>query len=612
MKTRLLLFLLFAFSFGNAQNVITNLSSQVTSSTTAEVSFFIQNNCVNGYYTVQLSLSALFSSPFYSTTTAITDCSASPIQKTLTVSGLTANTTYYYRIIAGPNSNPTANPDYSSASTFSTSILIPSLNHQNITSSTADIVFSIQNNCTSVNYQVQYSTASNFASPLYSSIGTMTDCSSSAVQKSIGLTGLSSGVTYYYRIMARYGTMGAWVYSSTNSFVGGQINIISLMHQNVQFNSATIDFTVQNNCNLVYYKVQYSKFSNFTSSMNTTQESTSACVSNLTNPNQALTGLSANTTYYYRLLASYDTNGPWTTSGTQNFTTAADPNGLIQEWKFDNSRTNESNNLSFPDNGFSGFVVDRNGVANNALSLNDRGTSVSIPNIPLNSDPRTISVWVKMSAFQISPNNSFVFGYGGVTTSAAYGFAFQSSAGFIIANNFGWNNDATTIVTNPVSTWHHIATVYDGTTAKIYFDGTLVSSLAKSWATSGTNANYFRIGQSTNGTNTFNGVVDDLKIYNRALTAAEISSLHATNTLSTYNFNQNNLEVKLYPNPVRDILNIEIENDIQSIEIYNIQGQKVLSSNQKQINVSDLATGMYMVRIQDIDNKIATKKIVIK
>jgi hypothetical protein len=89
-----------------------------------------------------------------------------------------------------------------------------------------------------------------------------------------------------------------------------------------------------------------------------------------------------------------------------------------------------------------------------------------------------------------------------------------------------------------------------------------------------------------------------------------------TNICSIYftsnNFTQRVLEVKLYPNPVRHILNIEIENDIQSIEIYNIQGQKVLYSNQKQINVSNLAAGIYMVRIQDTENNIATKKVVIK
>ena len=83
-------------------------------------------------------------------------------------------------------------------------------------------------------------------------------------------------------------------------------------------------------------------------------------------------------------------------------------------------------------------------------------------------------------------------------------------------------------------------------------------------------------------------------------------------TLTSQNFSQNNLEVKLYPNPVNDVLNIETALELQSVEIYNIQGQKVLSSNQKEINVSDLASGMYMVRIQDTDNNIATKKIVIK
>jgi alpha-tubulin suppressor-like RCC1 family protein len=71
-------------------------------------------------------------------------------------------------------------------------------------------------------------------------------------------------------------------------------------------------------------------------------------------------------------------------------------------------------------------------------------------------------------------------------------------------------------------------------------------------------------------------------------------------------------DFKVFPNPVRDVLNIETDLDIQSVEIYNIQGQKVLSSNQKQINVSDLAAGIYMVQIQDIENNIATKKVVIK
>lgn len=71
-------------------------------------------------------------------------------------------------------------------------------------------------------------------------------------------------------------------------------------------------------------------------------------------------------------------------------------------------------------------------------------------------------------------------------------------------------------------------------------------------------------------------------------------------------------DFKLFPNPVNDLLNIETTVELQSVEIYNIQGEKILSSNQKQINVSDLAAGIYIVRIQDIENNIATKKIIIE
>ena len=88
-------------------------------------------------------------------------------------------------------------------------------------------------------------------------------------------------------------------------------------------------------------------------------------------------------------------------------------------------------------------------------------------------------------------------------------------------------------------------------------------------------------------------------------------AITVTVTLSENDFNSTTSFI-LYPNPVNDVLNIETTLEVKSIEIYNIQGQKVLSSNQKQINVSDLAAGMYMVRIQDADNNIATKKIVIK
>jgi uncharacterized delta-60 repeat protein len=83
-------------------------------------------------------------------------------------------------------------------------------------------------------------------------------------------------------------------------------------------------------------------------------------------------------------------------------------------------------------------------------------------------------------------------------------------------------------------------------------------------------------------------------------------------TLSSETFHSNNLKASIYPNPAKDILNIEMENEVKSVEIYSLQGQKVLTSNAKNVNVSGLSKGMYLVRIEDENNAVATQKLIIK
>ncbi len=56
--------------------------------------------------------------------------------------------------------------------------------------------------------------------------------------------------------------------------------------------------------------------------------------------------------------------------------------------------------------------------------------------------------------------------------------------------------------------------------------------------------------------------------------------------------------ILLYPSPVNDVLNINIDEEHFLVEIYNMSGKKVISvKNQKQINVADLPYGLYSVRI---------------
>ena len=66
--------------------------------------------------------------------------------------------------------------------------------------------------------------------------------------------------------------------------------------------------------------------------------------------------------------------------------------------------------------------------------------------------------------------------------------------------------------------------------------------------------------------------------------------------------------IAVYPNPVRDRLMVKAE-DLQSVEIYNLVGQKVMVSTFDIVDMSDLNQGIYFVRI-NADGKTVTKRVV--
>lgn len=71
--------------------------------------------------------------------------------------------------------------------------------------------------------------------------------------------------------------------------------------------------------------------------------------------------------------------------------------------------------------------------------------------------------------------------------------------------------------------------------------------------------------------------------------------------------------VKMYPNPVSNELNIEATSSIQKIAIYNVLGQEVLSSNPKsnsaKVQTSSLQSGVYLVKTT-IDDVESTSKFI--
>jgi hypothetical protein len=77
----------------------------------------------------------------------------------------------------------------------------------------------------------------------------------------------------------------------------------------------------------------------------------------------------------------------------------------------------------------------------------------------------------------------------------------------------------------PTNAWHHVAIVSDGTTVRAYIDGTQSGSAQN--LTLGATSGPLQVGAYIDGSSNsdyFSGTLDEIHIYNRALTATEIAS----------------------------------------------------------------------------------------
>ncbi|WP_298136978.1 T9SS type A sorting domain-containing protein [Flavobacterium sp.] len=72
-------------------------------------------------------------------------------------------------------------------------------------------------------------------------------------------------------------------------------------------------------------------------------------------------------------------------------------------------------------------------------------------------------------------------------------------------------------------------------------------------------------------------------------------------------------KIIVYPNPVKDILNISLDKEITVVSIYNLLGQEVMiksvNSNQTLMDISNLSAGTYLVKVAS-GNEVKTVKVV--
>ncbi|MEN9337098.1 MAG: hypothetical protein RLZZ500_2085 [Bacteroidota bacterium] len=187
------------------------------------------------------------------------------------------------------------------------------------------------------------------------------------------------------------------------------------------------------------------------------------------------------------------------------------------------------------------YVNNRFGQANKAVNIPNNVTFVNqgsenAPNLPAGNSARTLSFWVKF----INDNDASsycVVGWGASLANNAFGFWRNG-----VQNSYytwGAGNDYNVPQTNGQiqaqnNGWVHIAITHTGSTLTTYFNGVDVGSYARTLNTFGPSFLVLNrlVNAATNGTGTA-FQLDDLRIYNSALTPAQISALYTTTQLPT-------------------------------------------------------------------------------
>jgi len=143
----------------------------------------------------------------------------------------------------------------------------------------------------------------------------------------------------------------------------------------------------------------------------------------------------------------------------------------------------------------------------------------------------TIEAWVNMRAFEDSDDFSYVVGensweegYGGWFL-AVGGTLYPGRPLFGIEAGDGINYDA---AISPdaldTGTWYHLVGTYNGSTIKIYVNGELKNSKTYSGNLKNSGDLCIRIAGSSQNNNYLAGKIDEVRVYNRTLTAQEIQN----------------------------------------------------------------------------------------
>jgi hypothetical protein len=199
--------------------------------------------------------------------------------------------------------------------------------------------------------------------------------------------------------------------------------------------------------------------------------------------------------------------------------------GLVAHWKFDEVSGSTATDSAGTNNGaVIGDKVWTTGTIDGALSFDGNGDYVVVsPVAPLAGDTLTAQAWVRIDP-SAAAYNPVITQPAPAPNNDGYYFYIANYMPLIYVVGNSSYAQATSPDTINADQWYHVAATNDGSNLKIYVDGQLKDSVTSTGFT-GVNQNAY-IGLEPVTPLHYTGLIDDFRIYDRALSASDFQNIN--------------------------------------------------------------------------------------
>lgn len=263
-------------------------------------------------------------------------------------------------------------------------------------------------------------------------------------------------------------------------------------------------------------------------------------------------------------------------------------------------------------NGDTHLTTDRFGNANMAYRLDGFDDFMATnAHIPTADSAKSVSLWFKADSL----HRGWILSGGNNASAEAFGLFIDNHLTpdlMFHGHTSSYDLNMGTAAIMDTTSWFHIVLSYNGTELQTYLNGVAGATKTMSLSTA---MNIIVIGTRQDfmnqTTESFEGVVDDIRIYNRGLSAAEALALYnePNPVLSVMNVNTDKNLVNFYPNPASTIVNLQSHERINEARIFDLSGNLIMVTDEPVINIETLVKGMYILEVTT-DSGISSKPLI--